>query len=129
MSHPNEELVRRLYQARERRDDPEIRRILAQNVRWHDPYPAPFGGDFHGVDDVVNGLFAAIENELEGSGLDLHDVVANDRHAVALINWWASRGGRRMDSREVGVYHIEDGKVTEVWFMTEDPQRATEFFS
>jgi ketosteroid isomerase-like protein len=98
-------------------------------VQWHDPYPPPFGGDFDGVDAVVRGLFVAIENELEGSGLNLHDVVANDRHAVALINWWASRDGRRMDSREVGVYHIEDGKVTEVWFITEDPQRATEFFS
>jgi ketosteroid isomerase-like protein len=129
MSHPNEELIRRLYEARERRDEREIRRILSADVKWHDPYPPPFGGHFDGVDAVVQELFAAFENELEGSGLDPHDVVANERHAVALVNWWASRGGRRMDSREVGVYHIENGKVTEVWFMTEDPQRAAEFFS
>jgi hypothetical protein len=63
------------------------------------------------------------------SALELHDVVANDRHAVALVNWWANWRGKRIESREIGVYHIEDGKVTEVWFTTEEPERAREFFS
>ncbi len=129
MAHPNEGLVRRLYAARERGDLDTVREILAPDVVWTDPYPPPFGGTFHRRDALFEGLFAAIENDLEASGLELHDVVANDEHAVALVNWWAVRGGRRMDGREVGIYHVRDGRVTEVWFITEDKQASDEFFS
>jgi uncharacterized protein len=129
MTHPNEELVRRMYDARRRGDESAVRSILAPDVIWHDPYPPPFGGDFSGTDAVVAWMFGPLENELEASGLELHDVVANDRHAVALVDWWAVLDGRRMDGREIGVYHVLDGRVTEVWFMTGDKQASDAFFS
>lgn len=129
MDHPNEQLVRHLYDARRRRDVDTVRSLLASDVRWHDPYPPPFGGDFSGADAVLAWMFGPLENEMEDSGLELHDVVANDRHAVALVNWWAVLDGRRMDGREIGVYHVEDGKVAEVWFTTDDKQASDAFFS
>lgn len=129
MNHPNEDLVRQLYDARQRGDADTVRSLLASDVRWHDPYPPPFGGDFSGADEVVAWMFGPLDQGMDDSGLELHDVVANDRHAVALVNWWAVLGGRRMDGREVGVYHIQDGKVTEVWFTTEDRQASDSFFS
>jgi ketosteroid isomerase-like protein len=129
VNHPNGDLVRQLYDARRRGDAETVRSLLASDVRWHDPYPPPFGGDFSGADAVVAWMFGSLEKNMEDSGLDLHDVVANDRHAVALVNWWAVLDGRRMDGREIGVYHIEDGKVIEVWFTTEDKQASDAFFS
>jgi ketosteroid isomerase-like protein len=129
VDHPNEDVVRQFYEARRRGDSDNVRSLLASDVRWHDPYPPPFGGDFFGADQVIEWMFGPLEQEMEESGLELHDVVANDRHAVALVNWWAVLDGRRMDGREIGVYHIQDGKLTEVWFTTEDKQASDEFFS
>jgi ketosteroid isomerase-like protein len=129
VDHPNEDLVRKLYEARRRGDQDVVRSLLASDVRWHDPYPPPFGGDFFGADEVVAWMFGPLEHEMDDSGLELHDVVANDRHAVALVNWWTVLEGRRMDGREVGVYHVQDAKVTEVWFTTEDKQASDSFFS
>lgn len=129
MTHPNEDVIRRLYDARARGDEASIRELIHPDVRWIDPYPPPFGGEFHGIDALFDGLFAALENDLEDSGLELHDVVANDEHTLALVNWWAVRGGRRMDGREVGIYHVRDGKVTEAWFFTEDKAASDRFFS
>lgn len=129
VDHPNEDLVRKLYDARRRGDEDVVRSLLASDVRWHDPYPPPFGGDFTGADEVVAWMFGPLDQGMDNSGLELHDVVANDRHAVALVNWWAVLGGRRMDGREIGVYHIRDEKITEVWFTTEDRQASDSFFS
>ena len=129
MTHPNEDLIRRLYDARARGDLEAVREILAPDVVWRDPYPPPFGGTFRGRDALFEGLFSALETDLDASGLELHDVAANDRHAIALVNWWAVRKGRRMEGREIGVYHVENGQVTEAWFMTEDPRASDAFFS
>jgi ketosteroid isomerase-like protein len=128
MRHPNEDLVRTFYEARAKGDRDGVRRLLAPDIRWHDPYPPPFGGDFAGIDEVVRFLFGPLAYGLEDSGLDVHDVVSNDRHAVALVSWWAVLNGRRMDGREIGVYHIRAGKITEVWFMTEDKPASDAFF-
>ena len=125
--HPNEELVRRLYAARAQGDNDVIREILAEDVFWSDPYPPPFGGEFHGIAELFDGLFLAIAEKLDDNGFDLHDVIANDTHAVALVEWWSVRHGRRMDGREVGVYHIREGKIQEVWFMTDDRAAAAAF--
>jgi ketosteroid isomerase-like protein len=129
VDHRYEEVVRKLYDARRPGDAASVRSLLASDVRWHDPYPSPFGGDFFGADEVIAWMFGPLAQEMEDSGLDLHDVVGNDRHAVALVIWWAVLDGRRMDGREIGVYHIEGGRVAEVWFTTEDKQASDAFFS
>lgn len=129
MPHPHEDLIRRLYEARAGKDRAAVRALLTDDIRWHDPYPAPFGGDFEGAEAVMEFLFGTLETEMADSGLELHDVVANERHAIALVNWWAVLGGRRIDGREIGVYHLSGGKVTEVWFTTDDKQASDAFFS
>ena len=123
--HPNEELVRRFYDARARGDREEIGRILAADVRWHEPAGAygNLSNDLVGLDAVFAELFDVMERDYS-SGMTVHDVLANDEHAVALVSWWAERGGDRIDGREVGVYHVRDGAVDEVWFLADGDYRA-----
>lgn len=48
----------------------------------------------------------------EGSlHLDLHSVLADDEHGVALMTISASRGGRSLNVNAVDVMHLRDGKV------------------
>jgi len=61
--------------------------------------------------------------------LDLQDVLANEAHAVALVNWSAERGGRQLTGREVAVYHVRDGRVTEAWFHPDDAATVEAFWA
>jgi ketosteroid isomerase-like protein len=61
--------------------------------------------------------------------VELHDVVANDEHAVALVSATATRGGKTLSYRTAEIVHVRDGKVTERWAFSDDTQRIIEFFS
>lgn len=130
MEHPNVELIRRFYEARARGDRETVRAILDEDVAWHDPYPPPHGGDLRGAEAVFRDIFERASELTKGTTrLRLHDVLANDTHAVALVNWSATYKGRTMQGREVAVYHVRDGRITEAWFYPEDKSASDEFFS
>ena len=64
----------------------------------------------------------------EGSlHLDLHSVLADDEHGVALMTISASRGGRSLNVNAVDVMHLRDGKVAEVWAIPTDQYTYDEF--
>jgi ketosteroid isomerase-like protein len=57
----------------------------------------------------------------EGSlHLDLHAVLADDEHGVALVVDTASRGGKSVTIDEAHVFHLRDGHVTEFWDASTD---------
>jgi uncharacterized protein len=80
--------------------------------------------------DAILGLFARIA-ELTGGTFrtELHDVVANDEHAVALYVTRGEREGRTLENKTVLVSHIRNGKIAEAWLVGEDQYAADEFFS
>jgi hypothetical protein len=59
---------------------------------------------------------------------DLHAVLADDEHGVALVVATASRGDRSMTSNEAHVMHMRDGKVVGVWVAPTDQYALDEFF-
>ncbi len=61
--------------------------------------------------------------------IDVHDVVANDEHAVALTRATGSREGRQLNSLDADVYHVSGGKVREWWSFVEDDRKTDEFWS
>jgi ketosteroid isomerase-like protein len=130
MAHPNEELIAALYDARKRDDRDRIREILSEDIAWHDPYPPPHGGDLVDLEAVLRDVFDKA-GELTGGSttLDLVQTLGTDDHVAALVNWSSEYRGRRMDGRELAVYRIRDGRVTEGWFYPENQEAAWEFFA
>ncbi|HEX5938580.1 MAG TPA: hypothetical protein VFZ75_12965 [Actinomycetota bacterium] len=52
---------------------------------------------------------------------DVHDVVANDEHAIALVHQHLEvADGRRYDQQQVLVAHVRDGRIAELWTMNQD---------
>jgi uncharacterized protein len=124
--YPDATVVRRLYEARARNDLDGAAVLIAQDVVWHEPYD--YLGTLHGRDAVI----AAIEHSVEETGgtfrLELHDVLASEQHVVALVRFSAERHGERLSGKEVGVFHVADGLIREVWFATdEDVDAVSEF--
>jgi uncharacterized protein len=129
MAHPNEELIRRLHDAFTAGDMDTIRAAHAPDAVRHVPGRGPLAGDLHGPDELL-GWFARLAQASNGTvRLDLHDVVANDAHAVALQVLRAQRGHRTLEERAVNVYHLRGGKIQEAWTFVEDLYAVEEFWS
>lgn len=129
MAHPNEELVRRGYGAFARGDLEPLKEIFAEDIVFHVLGRGLISGEYRGR-DAVFGFFAKGQ-ELSGGTLriELHDVAATDEHAIALQLNRAERGGKSLEARVVGVYHVRDGKATEAWFLTDSQYENDEFWS
>jgi ketosteroid isomerase-like protein len=111
MAHPNEDLVRRAFDAFATGDVDTLRELTDQDAVWHTPG--------RNLVELTGGTFRA----------ELHDVVANDEHAVAIYVTRGEREGRTLENRTVLVSHVRNGKFTESWLMSDDQYAADEFFS
>jgi len=129
VAHPNEELTRRGFDAFAKGDVDTLRELFDQDAVGHVPGRSPLAGDYRGVDAIL-GFFARLA-ELSGGTFrtDVHDVVANDEHAVGIYVTRGEREGRTLENRNVLVSHIRNGKLTEAWLMSDDQYAADEFFS
>jgi len=129
MAHANEELARKGYDAFAKGDLDTIRGIFADDIIWHVGGRSPLAGDYKGTDEVF-GFFAKLV-ELSGGSfrIDVHDILANDEHAVVLATNHAERNGKVLNDNIVGVYHNRGGKTAEAWFHPGDQYATDEFWS
>ncbi len=119
--HPNVDLVRRGYAAFGSGDMDTLRELISADVVWHSGGDNPLSGSYEGLDATL-GLFGRLFETTGGDiRQDLHAVLADDEHAVALVSQHLGRpDGRSYDGNDVHVFHIADGKVTEFWALSGD---------
>lgn len=127
MAHPNEELLRKGYDAFANMDIETIAGIFAEDVVWHSFGESPFSGDFKGQQEVF-GVFAQIPQKTESFSQEIHDVLANDDHAVALVKTNVTVNGKSASFDAAHIYHMADGKVTEAWIVPADQAAAAEIW-
>ena len=128
--HPNVERMRKGYDAFGRGDLDYLRNeMFADDVVFHAPGDNPLAGDYKGIDEVF-GFFGKLVQESGGTfSLEIHDLLANDEHAVGLHTAHAEREGKTLRDNNTLVFHVRDGKVTEVWQYWADPYSADELFA
>jgi ketosteroid isomerase-like protein len=104
-------------------------RAVPPDIVWHAPGRSQLAGDHQGVDTVLG--FFAKTMELTGGNfrVEVHDILANDEHAVGLHTAHAEREGRTLQDNNTLVFHVRDGKVTEVWQYWADQYAADELFA
>jgi ketosteroid isomerase-like protein len=129
MAHPNEELVRRGFDAFSKGDLDTVRALFDPDAVWHAPGRSRLSGDHRGVDDILD--YFARTMELTGGTfrVELHDVLANDEHTVALYVARGEREGRSLEDRSVLVSHVRNGTFVETWQHSGDQYAADEFLS
>jgi len=130
MAHPNEDLIREAFAAFGRGDiDALQRQYFAPDIRWHFPGRSPLAGDHEGVGSVAQMLGRPAELSGGTHRIELHDVIGNDEHVVALHTTRAERAGRQLAVNAVHVFHVRDGKVTEAWTHHADLYSVDEFWA
>lgn len=130
MAHENEDFVRAGVEAFIRGDlDTLQSQFFAEGIVWHVPGKNPLGGEYTGIGQVRDYLSRAFQLSHGTVDIELQDVLANDRHAVALFRSLAERKGRHLDTFDAVIFRLENGKFTEVWHRSEDPYASDVFWS
>ena len=129
MAHPNEELLRKGYDAFAKYDLDTIRALFTDDIQWHVGGRNQLSGDYKSKDEVFE-WFAKLLTLSEGTfKIDVHDVLANDTHAVVLSTDTAQRGDKSLRVEAVAVYHVRGSQVDEAWFFNSDVYADDEFFA
>lgn len=129
MAHSNEDAIRRAFSALAAGDLETLSSFLAPDITWHTPGRHALAGDHRGRDRVIG--FLTRVNEMTGGTfrLEIHDVLANDEHAVVLSRIHGERGGRAVDDNHVQVFHMRDGLITEFWGHARDQYAIDELLT
>lgn len=129
--HPSATLIRESYEALNRGDSASAFAAWSDGILWHERNGKKWAlaGDYVGT-QAVAGLFGG----LPGLGLtamraEPHEILASDDHVVALMNMHMERGEKKYVSHEVHVWHVVDGKATEVWVTSQDPDAFDDFWA
>jgi uncharacterized protein len=118
--HPNVARIRDGYAAFAAADFAVLTDLFAEDVVWHVDGRSQLAGEYRGR-DAVFAFFGKLMEVTEGTfRVDVHAVLADDEHAVALTFATASRGGRSLTDQAAHVFHMRDGKVTEYWNASTD---------
>lgn len=127
--HPNLIAARTGYEAFANGDMATLNDVMSDDIVWHNGGDNILSGDYEGK-EAVFGFFGRIVEETGGSfNNEIHDILANDEHGVALVDTSATRGGKSLQGRAVHVFHMSDGKLTEFWSYPEDQTAIDEFWA
>lgn len=123
--HPNAAIVRRTLESFNTGDMQAMADGLDDNVVWHEiGNPNPVMGKAA----LAARITGSEQPDYEITG-ELHDVVGNDDHTIALVTAHATRGGNTLTYRVAEIYHMRDGKITERWAFSDDTEAITKFFA
>lgn len=127
--HSNLERARAGYQAFATGDMATVNDLLADDIVWHSGGNNILTGDYEGKEAVL-GFLARLMQETGGSFKnDVHDILANDDHGVALVTVSGTRGGKSLEGRVAQIFHMRDGRMTEFWTFSEDQDQFDEFWT
>jgi ketosteroid isomerase-like protein len=120
--HPNATLLREAADALERGDMQKLDGFIADDIVWHTIGQAePLRGK--------EAMRAALGEADFTIAVKVHDVVANDEHAIALGEATATRGGKTLTYRTAEIHHVRDGKITERWAFSDDTAAIVAFLA
>ncbi|MFD7323713.1 nuclear transport factor 2 family protein [Streptomyces sp. NPDC059875] len=127
--HPHVAVFHRALAAFSAGDMDALTQEFHPDVVWHIGGRNLLAGDYRGREDT----FALLGREFQLTGgtyrAQLHDVLANDEHMVALLHVTASRDGKQLDMDLALVLHMRDSKIAEGWVVTTDPTGYDAFWS
>ena len=121
--HPHAAQYREMSAAMNAGDMSGLSEAIADDVVWWEI----------GASEPVRGK-QALMDRMQALGdfnisAQLHDVVANDDHLIALVSVEATKGDATLHYRTAEIHHVNaDGQVTERWAFSDDTQAIIDFF-
>jgi len=126
-SHPNIVLINTFFKAFAENDLNEVKKILAEDIKWHIPGEHPLSGTKNGVEEVL-GFFKKLNKaafKAEPIVMGVNDDYVIDCHR----NWSNLENGENLDSMSCLLWKIENNIIVEVFNFPENQQIVNMFFS
>jgi ketosteroid isomerase-like protein len=128
MAHANEKLLREFDAALEANEIEKAFSYFADDVVAHIGGRSKLAGTAKGRGELMETFGRFMQAMGEDPELETHDIVAGDTHGFMLQTFKGKRGKERIELNGVGIFHFANGKISEVWFLDEDPYAADPWY-
>jgi len=127
--HANALRIRDLFRAFREGDAAAIRDRLHAEAVWHFPGHRGRLAGSHRGHEAIFAFLLDVHTATGGTfGLELVDVLANDRHAAVFFRGHATRAGRTLDNPTCLRIRFVDGQVAEIWEFVWDLEHVEAFW-
>ena len=115
MEHPHAQLLEKIYTAFVQGDFEEVLSHCAENMTFQIPGKSPLAGKYD-RNTFASGFVAKMDEFSGGTfKMEIHDILASDRHGLVLATDTLTRNGKHFEYRTVHVWRIEGGKPV-AWY-------------
>ena len=127
--HPSIEVFKQVYDAFTTGDMDRLAELIAKDVVWHVPGTNLISGEYTSR-EAIFGCFSKIFELSKGTyRAELHDILANDEHCVALLHATARHGEKTLDQNYAFISRIREGQIAELWEAWTEGPAWNEFWS
>ena len=121
--------VRRGYEAFAKGDVETLKTLFAPNATWHQAETGVLRGNYRGAQAILE-FFGQLAHETAGSlRVEPLTMAASGDHVFVLDRATGKRKGKTLDSKEVLVFKLDKGVVTEVTEFQSDYPAVAKFWS
>ena len=119
------EVVERFLKAREEGDVDACAALVAERAIWH----SPVGDDLHGPAGVPRGARAGLRRDGVVRDRDARRARTTRALVAARIRNRGERDGEELDSIQLLVFQVADGRIVDVRIHVDDPAAVEEFWA
>lgn len=131
MTHPNQEIIDKFFEAYSKRDMDAIRQVMAEDATWTALGQHPLAGVKNGINEII-AFFDAMGGIMGKSNVKVEKLVigANDNYLIECQHVWTNRDdGVNLDHHVCVLWTFKNGKILSGMHFFADPQAADRFFS
>jgi ketosteroid isomerase-like protein len=123
----NDRLIRSGYEAFGRGDLAAVEAVFRPDATWHAQALGVLSGDHVGWPAIAAFFGRTMELTQGTFTVSIEDVLTNETGAAVVVRSRGARDGTELDSRQVHLFRLADGRVAEAWQFA--PSDADAFWS
>ena len=125
----NIEVMRRGYEAFAKGDIETLKTLFSTDAKWNAAETGVLRGNYRGVQAILE-FFGQLAHETEGSlRVEPLTMAASGDHVFVFERVTGKRKGKTLDTKEVLVFKLDNGIVTEVTELQSDYPTVAQFWS
>lgn len=128
MGETNEAIMTRYCLSWRANDFATIAATWSDEIVVHIPGRNPFAGTTRGKKEVLE-LSVRLQKQAPRYPIDIHDWLVSDNHAVVMATERAMRGGEMLETKRLYIFHLHEGKITELWVVNDDQAAFDRFYA
>jgi uncharacterized protein len=122
-------VMRRGYEAFAKGDIETLKRLFSTNADWHQAETGVLRGKYRGAQSILE-FFGQLAHETQGSlRVEPETMAASGDHVFVLERVTGKRKGKSLDTKDVLVFKLDKGIVTEVTEFQADYPTVAQFWS